>query len=214
MSKTPSEKLLTRFKGLSEHLREGEMPLYSTPVIWENASANETQACDLLLTNQRLFGYISTTFPRPRLFLDDLELAQIRAVSLRKKSFEAMFRELLVSDGEKKVYIRATRKKIAEISATIRATIAECVPADQLTTDLTAEQEQAHVAPVYGSQEVRQPLERSPLGITLLLVGGLALEIIGALAWLWSGSLQTGLPLFLAGIIAVLVATLARRQMR
>jgi hypothetical protein len=57
-------------------------------------------------------------------------------------------------------------------------------------------------------------LERSPFVITLLLVGGLALEIIGALIWLWSGSLSTGLPLFLAGIVAVLVATLARRQMR
>jgi hypothetical protein len=127
MPKTTSEKLLTRFKGLREHLREGELPLYSTPVIWENATAQQTQACDLLLTNQRLFGYIPTTFARSHAFVDDLELASIKVVSLRKKSHEVMFRELLVSDGDKKIYLRATRKKIEETYETIRAVITEHV---------------------------------------------------------------------------------------
>jgi hypothetical protein len=220
MANTASEKILRRLKGLRERLREGEQPLYSIPVIWENATEKQSNGCDLVLTSQRLFGYIYTTFPRERLFLDDLELDKIRAVSLRKKSFEAIFREIFVSDGVKKIYIRAPRKKIEEAYAALRAAIEEHAPAAQsaLSEATPAGQEEtrekAPVTTVYGRQEVRQTLERSPQGITILLVGGLLLEIVGALVWAATGSLQTGLPLFFAGIVAVVVATLSRRQLR
>lgn len=235
MANTPSDKILARLKGLRAQMREDERPLFSIPAIWEIASEHQSNACDLVLTNQRLFGYIYTTFPRERLFLDALELDAIKIVSLREKSFEAMFRELLVSDGQKRVYIRATRKKIEEANAALRAAIEEYAPATQAALDAREQehtptgtpdeaqsvlesiqdrQSQQQGGPVFSRQRVRQPMERSPLGITFLLVGGLLLEIIGVVVWAATGSLQTGLPLFVAGLLAVIVATMARRQLR
>src|SRR5579883_3339185 len=111
MARPIAEKILGRLKGLRAQMREGEQPLFSIPAIWENASDHQSNACDLVLTNQRLFGYIYTTFPRERLFLDAVELAAITTVSIRQKSFEALFRELLISDPHKRIYIRATSKK-------------------------------------------------------------------------------------------------------
>lgn len=215
MAYTPSEKILSRLKGLSAQMREGEQPLFSIPAIWENATEKQSNACDLVLTNQRLFGYIYTTFPREHLFLDALELDKVTTVSLLQKSFAGGFRELLVRDRTQKIYIRATRKKIEDTYAALQSTLAEHAPAAHATLDKpTLNGEAAHPALVYSRQQVRQPLERSPLGITLLLVGGLLIEILGAIAWVVTGSLATGLPLFLAGLIAVGVATMARRQMR
>jgi hypothetical protein len=224
MAKLAAEKILAHLKGLEAQMRAGERPLFSVPAIWENAAEHTSNACDLVLTNQRLFGYIYTTFPRERLFLDALELDDITAVSVRQKNFEAVFRELLVSDDKKRVYIRATRKKIEDAYVALHAAIAEHAPATHATLDAeeheseqaspAGEQGKEHTEPDYSRERVRQPLERSPLGITLLLVGGLLLEIIGVLAWAATGSAQMGLPLCVAGIIAVIVATLSRRQLR
>lgn len=237
MAQTTAERILGRLKGLRAQMRESEQPLFSMPVIWENAGEHQSNACDLVLTNQRLFGYIYTTFPRERLFLDAIELAAIKAVTVRQKSFEVVFSELFVSDGQKRVYIRATRKKIESACLALRQAISEYAPTTRAALDeKEREDEQASSpterdarsagadapgaragrpeGPIYGRQQVRQPLERSPLGIALLLVGGLLLEIGGALVWAATGSLQTGGPLFLAGLVAVLFAVLARRQLR
>lgn len=221
MAKTSSEKILARFKGLQTQMRDGEQPLYTTPIIWVNATTQESNACDLVLTNQRVFGYISITFPRARLFLDDLALESIRAVSLREKSYQGVFRELLVSDGQKKVYLRAPRAKIEATYAALREAIEQYASSAQSTpaTDgLENESDDATAArqatPIFGRQEIRQSLERSPLGIALLLTGGLLLEIFGALAWASTRSAQIGLPLCAAGLIAVFVAMLTRRQLR
>ncbi|HLJ35140.1 MAG TPA: hypothetical protein VKU38_15915, partial [Ktedonobacteraceae bacterium] len=65
---------------------------------------------------------------------------------------------------------------------------------------------------VYGRQDIRATFERSPLAIVLLLVGGIVLELIGVAGWLLTGNIQVGTPLFLAGFLAVIVATLVRRQ--
>lgn len=250
MAKTSSDKILARLKGLGTQMREGEQPLFTIPAIWENATSHQSNACDLVLTNQRLFGYIYTTFPRERLFLDALELNTITAVSIRRKNFEAMFRELLVSDNQKRIYIRATSKKIEETYTALRSAIAEYAPASRTilnaesrdqeqTSSLasptsetsneaqTIQNEQQHeqreqenaqsvvgTEPTFSQQRIRQPLERSPLGITMLLVGGLILEIIGLLAWIVMSNPQTGVPLLLTGLFAVIIATIARRQLR
>lgn len=234
MASTASDKILGRLKGLRARMRAGEEPLFSIPAIWENVTDHQSNACDLVLTNQRLFGYIYTTFPRERLFLDAIELDAITAVSIRKKSFEAMFRELLVSNSQKRVYIRATSKKIEETYTALRAAITEYAPATRAalsvsappSAEASAEQvvdqardtgdqpRQVSGGPSYSRQSVRQSLERSPLGITLLLTGGLLLEIIGLLVWVGARNAQAGLPLLLAGLLAVLVAIFARRQMR
>lgn len=219
MASASAEKILGRLKGLHKQLRDGEIPLYSIPVIWENVREQQSQACDLVLTNQRLFGYIYVTFPRERLFLDGLELACIKIVSFRQKNFEAIFRELLVSDGEKKVYIRATHKKIEDAYATLRAAIKEytsiALPvSENPIAEQTVQKQEVHPMPVYGKQEIRQPLERSPQGIALLFVSGILLEVIGALIWVVTGSGQIGGPLCLAGLVAVVIAILALRQLR
>ncbi len=252
MANTSSDKILARLKGLRARMREGEQPLFSIPAIWDNATEHQSNACDLVLTNQRIFGYIYTTFPRERLFLDALELNTITAVSIRRKSFEAMFRELFVSDSKKRIYIRATSKKIEETYTTLRGAIAEYAPTAQATLqtanvpDSRQEEKQLHQpdhargeitddahtlqgeqqaeqadqpgtpgrGPIYSQQRLRQPLERSPLGITILLVGGLILEIGGILAWAAFGNSQVGLTFILTGLFAVIVATVARRQLR
>jgi hypothetical protein len=246
---TSAEKILTRFKGLRAQMREGEQPLFSAPAIWENATDRQTNACDLVLTNQRLFGFFYKTFPRERLFLDALELSAITAVSIRRKSFEALFRELLVADNQKRIYIRATGTRIEETYTALRKAIAAYAPAVGATlapaTDahewsdeqesmpggttsdvqklqgeqIEAQSQQQHeqeslAGPVYSEQRVHQPLERSPLGITLLLVGGLILEIIGVLAWSASGNAQVGVTLILTGLFAVIMAIVVRRQLR
>jgi len=237
MAQITAEKILGRLKGLRAQMREGEQPLFSIPAIWENAGEHQSNACDLVLTNQRLFGYIYTTFPRKRLLLDAVELAAMKAVTMRQKSFEVVFREIFVSDGQKHIYIRATRKKIESAYSALGQAIANYAPAAHTALDgkerekeqgtgdagrdehsinagTYGEQTEQRGGPIYGRQQVRQSLERSPLGITLLLAGGLLLEIGGALAWATTGSLQTGGPLFLAGLVAVIFATLARRQSR
>lgn len=259
MANTSSDKILARLKGLRAQMRAGEQPLFSIPAIWENATDHQSNAGDLVLTNQRLFGYIYTTFPRERLFLDALELNAITAVSIRQKSFEAMFRELLVSDHKKRIYIRATGKRIEETYTALRGAIAEYAPTTQATltastpdhqqTNLPDEQadvqnktanndeitgdartiqiehqdeqpgqhsvqNSASSGPTYSRRRIRQPLERSPLGITILLVGGLVLEIIGILAWTAFGNPQVGVTFLLTGLFAVIIATIARRQLR
>src|SRR5437868_1869581 len=110
-----TQKILRRFKGLSRHLQEGEIPLFTVPAIWDSGQELHSSACDIIITNQRLFGYIYTRFPRERLFLDALPLGEIKAVSLHQKSFEPVFRELLVSTGKRSVYIRAPRQKIESL---------------------------------------------------------------------------------------------------
>lgn len=246
MANTPSEKILSRLKGLRTRMREGEQPLFSIPAIWENATEHQSSACDLVLTNQRIFGYIYTTFPRERLFLDALELDAIKTITIRQKNFEVLFRELFVSDGKKRVYIRATGKRVEEAYAALRETMGKYAPATWAILDANegdneqaigsgvapevrmnqqgepenevgnqvGERSKVPGTPTYSRQKVRQSLERSPMGITLLLAGGLILEVIGVLAWAATGSLQTGVPLFLAGLIAVIVATFARRALR
>jgi hypothetical protein len=171
---------------------------------------------DVVLTNQRLFGYAFVSFPRERLFLDAIPLSSIKAISLRQKSFEPVFRELLVSDGQRNVYIRSRRRQIEDLYEALRAAIKEFAPAAQPVLENTEVENTPTIrpTPIYGRQEIRTPFERSPLGITLLFVGGLLLEIIGIVLWLTTQSAQTGLPLFFAGVIAVITSILVRRYRR
>ena len=213
---TAAEKILRRFKGLRQRLQEDETPLFTIPAIWDGGQESHGTACDIIVTNQRVFGYIYTTFPRERLFLDALPLASIRAVSLREKSFEPLFRELLVSSDRRKVYIRAPRQKIASLEAALRSVLAQDsaeTPPNPATGDpLLATT--GRRPPIYGKQDMRGTFERSPLAIVMLFVGGLLLEITGAALWIVSHSAQTGLPLCAAGFVAVVTSILLMRQRR
>ncbi len=183
------------------------------PAIWDSGWEQPSMPCDVVLTNQRLIGYVFVTFPRQRLFLETLSLSAITTVSLRHKSFEPLFRELLVSEGQRKVYIRAPRQKIESLYQALRSAIEQYAPGDVeprfiVGNDANVE----HVSPVFGRQEIRSEFQNSPLAITLLFTGGLVLEIAGAVLWAITQSVQVGLPLIIAGLIAVFTAFMLRRQ--
>ena len=231
-----AEKILASLKGLRNHLQPGEEPLITIPAIWDSGWEQRSMPCDVVLTNQRLIGYVFVTFPRERLFLEALALNAITTVSLRHKSFEPLFRELLVGEGQRKVYIRAPRQKIESLYQALRTAIEQYAPATQPTlqddveprspclgdrdrasrgvervgNDANAE----HISPVFGRQEIRREFQNSPLAITLLFTGGLLLEIAGAVLWAITQSAQVGLPLIIAGFIAVFTAFMIRKQLR
>jgi hypothetical protein len=211
MKSESAENILARLKGLRTHIQPGEQLLFSIPAIWDGGQGQRSIPGDVVLTNQRLFGYAFVSFPRERLFLDAIPLSSIKAISLRQKSFEPVFRELLVSEGQRNVYIRSRRRQIEDLYEALRAAIKEFAPAAQLVLENTEEENTSAIrsTPIYGRQEIR-----SPLGITLLFVGGLLLEIIGIVLWLTTQSAQTGLPLFFAGVVAVITSMLVRRQRR
>jgi hypothetical protein len=212
-----TEKIYKRFKGLRQHLQENETPLFMVPAIWDGGQEAHGIACDVIVTNQRIFGYIYTTFPRERLFLDALPLDSIRAVTLREKSFEPIFRELLVSNGRRKIYIRAPRQKIESLQAALRQAIGQESAGTQPVSDVAdaAPGKTAQTpAPAYGTQDMRGTFERSLLSILVLFVGGLLLEILGVILWILTQSAQTGLPLCGAGLVAVVTSILLMRQKR
>jgi hypothetical protein len=204
-----AQKILRRVKGLDGVLRAGEEPQLAIPAIWDSGKDEHSVPCEVIVTNHRLMGFYSSSFPRKRGFLEDVQLASISAVTLRHKSFEPLFRELSVQQGSRRIYIRATRRYIEELLTVLRSTIARHVAA---CPTFRAEEEQvpAPGAPVYGRQEIRAPFESSPLSIMLLLSGGLLLAIIGFTLWTAAQSPQTGLPLFIAGLVAVFTSVLVR----
>ncbi len=222
-----AERILGQLKGLRERMQPGEEPLLDIPGIWDRkAEAEEaggSMACDIVLTNQRLMGYAYTAFPRERVFLDALPLVEITAVSLRHKTFEPMFRELLVRSRERKVYVRTSRRHVESLYEGLRAAIEEYAPEAQPALEQgesqpevteAAEQGARRRRPVYGRQDIRTAFENSPLAITLLLVGGLALEVIGILAWVITKSAQVGGPMFFAGLLCVIFSIIVKRQQR
>ncbi len=207
-----AEKILTHLKGLRNHLQAGEEPLFTVPAIWDSGQEQRSMPCNIVLTNQRLFGFVYVTFPRERLFLDALSLTAIKAVTFRQKTFEPVFRELLVSDGQRTIYIRAPRQKIESLYNALRSAIEQYAPHAQPTLEHEEASHANETTPAFGRQEIRAPFERSPLAITLLFIGGLLLEIVGATLWAVTQSTQIGLPLIVAGFVAVITAILVRRQ--
>ncbi len=207
-----AEKINKQLKGLSTHLQQGEEPLFTVPAIWDSGQDQGSVPCDVVVTNQRIFGYYYVTFPRERLFLDALTLTEIKVVTFRQKTFEPVFRELLVSDGQHKVYIRAPRKKSERLYEALQAAI-ERYGANKEAGIQGEETEPANEnKAAFGRQEIRTTFERSPLAITLLFIGGLVLEIGGSALWITTQSAPTGLPLIVAGFVAVITAFIVRRQ--
>ncbi len=213
-----TEKIFKHFKHLHEHLQPDEVPLFTMPAIWDGVrNARTSTACDIIVTNQRIFGYIHTTFPRERFFLDALPLASIQAVTLREKSFEPIFRELMVSSGARKIYIRAPRQKIESLQAALRQALGEEKTGTGSTStviDTAHENREQTTVPAFGTQDMRGTFERSLLSILVLFVGGLLLEVLGVVVWLITQSAQTGLPLCGAGLVAVVTSILLMRQRR
>jgi hypothetical protein len=210
--KEPADKIIAHLKGLRNHLQADEEPLFTVPAIWDSGQERRSEPCDVVLTNQRLFGYFYVTFPRERLFLDALSLTAIKTVTFRHKTFEPLFRELLVSDGQRKVYIRAPRQKIERLYNALRSAIEHYAPRAQPAFEHHEAGRANQTTLTFGRQEIHAPFEHSPLAITLLFIGGLILEIGGFSLWAVTQSSQIGLPLIIAGFVAVITAILVRRQ--
>ncbi len=206
------DKIIRQLKGLASHLLPDEEPLFTVPAIWDSGQERGSIPCDVVVTDQRIFGYYYVTFPRERLFLDALKLNEIKAVTFRQKSFEPVFRELLVSDGQHKVYIRAPRKKLERLYEALQLAIERFGTNAQPTIQNDETEPTNETGTAFGRQEIRTTFERSPLAITLLFIGGLILEIGGIALWATTQSAPTGLPLIVAGFIAVMTAFLVRRQ--
>jgi hypothetical protein len=214
MTSKIAEKMLARFKGLRERLQAEEEPLFTIPAIWDGGRQERSKACDVILTNQRIMGFIFVRFPRERLFLEALPLKTITTVSLRQKTHEPLFRELLVSDGQNRVYIRAPRWKIEALYTALRDAIEQYAPAGQAISDEGSEHEPMLSPPAYGRQEIRTSFDRSPLAVTMLFTGGIVLEIGSMVMLSITHSLQTSLPIFIAGLVAVCTSMLVQRQRR
>lgn len=223
-TQTP-EKIFRQFKDLRQHLQAGEIPIYSGPAIWDGGQGPHSTPCDIIVTNQRLFGYSYTRFPRERLFLDALPLDTITGISLRQKSFEPLFRELGVRTTKRTVYIRAPRQKIEQLYDVLRSATGQAggihtspglnlADAHPTASSRPFAPPESPASPVFGRQEIRASFEHSSLAIVLLFVGGLILEIGGVLLWLATQSAQVGLPLCFAGFVAVVTAILNVRQRR
>jgi hypothetical protein len=205
-----TEKIIANIKGLRNHLQESEQPIMTIPAIWDGGQSDHSTPCDVVLTDQRLLGYSFTSFPRERLFLDTLTLSDITSVSLRQKTFEPIFRELMISDSGRKVYLRAPRQKIETLYSALRLAIESYAP--MADTIFSAEPTGKPSLPIFGRQDIQRPFENSPLAISLIFGAGVALEALGAALWVATHSSQVGMPLCVAGFVAVLLAIVIRRQ--
>ena len=191
------------------------------PGIWDSIpigeSEHHTTTCEIVVTNQRLLGFQYTKFPRERLFLEAFSLSAITSLTFHQKSFDPLFRELMVSDSLRKAYIRSSREKIELLNREVQSAIETYTPHTTSLTKSSAEQEKSDditppLAPTYERKKLRTTFEQSHLGVTVLFVGGLLLEILGIFLWSSTRSAQIGLPLCIAGFFAVFVAMLTRRQ--
>lgn len=210
-TKAASQKITASLKGLRDHLQENEQPIINIPGIWDNSQQNQSTACDIVLTNRRLLGYYKVSFPRERLFLDTVPLSSIHTATIQQKK-DPVFRELMVSTANRKVYIRSSRQKI-EILNTALHTIIESKEADNNAKSETAGTEQLGTQPQRSERsEIQQSTPNSPLNITLLFTGGLFLEVLGAVLWASTHSAQIGAPLVIAGFISWLAAMYLRKK--
>jgi hypothetical protein len=220
-----AEKIVSRVKGLANHLQEGEVPLYVVPAFWDTGPEQSRTACDVILTNQRIFGYYYRQFPREHLFLDALILSNIKTATWREKDFEPVFREIRINDGSRTVYVRAPRQKCEALYKELRqvlstplveprgGSIEQSTPASS-SSDATVTPEAITNSPLIERQQIHREFNTSPLAVWLLFVGGVILEVLGVILWTNTNSIATGLPLFFAGFVAVAIGFFIRRQER
>ncbi|GCE20249.1 hypothetical protein [Dictyobacter kobayashii] len=220
---TAAAKIFQRLKGLQAQMQPGEEPILALPAIWDGGQSSHSTACDVIVTNQRVIGYYYRGFPRERIFMDALNLADLRTVTWREKNYEPVFREILVSDGHRNVYIRTPRQKSEFLYEALRlattpGTQSATTPATETTAEADApatEQIQdtaEQTGPVYNREQVRRSFEKSSLAVVLLLVGGVLIEIISLLLLFTLHSASISGPLFVAGFVAVAASFLARQQ--
>jgi hypothetical protein len=221
-----ANKIFKRLRGLQAQMQTDEEPILALPAIWDSGNNDHSTACDVIVTNQRLLGYYYRSFPRERVFIETITLADIGTVMWRKKNYEPIFREIMISDGARKVYIRTPQQKSVLLYDTLRMLTEKKKLADKpaegskeetietVPNERIMEQAQTQTgeqqAPIYGQEEVIRAFEKTPLAVMLLLVGGILLEIIGIVLLSITHSASTSIPLFIAGFVAVGASFLSR----
>jgi hypothetical protein len=210
---TQASKITTSIKGLQTHLQPDEQPQLDIPGIWDNGQQQYSTMCDIILTNQRIFGFYYKKFPREHLFLDAINLSDITNVSLRKKQHEPLFRELLIEAGTHKVYIRAPLNKLEPLYNAMQEFTHVSPESDAIIDAIAASVPGvAGFPPTYGRQEIRASFENSPLAIAILFIGGILLELTGVYISTASHSSPSGLSLCFAGFAAVITAIILRSK--
>ncbi|HTI13427.1 MAG TPA: hypothetical protein VL461_02505 [Dictyobacter sp.] len=211
-----AEKILASTKGLREHLQPEEKPLLAVPAIWDGGQSKTSTACDVIITNQRVIAYFMRSFPKTFTFIDTLNLADLTAITFRQKSYEPVFRELQISNDQRKVFIRAPRQKLDALYTMLQfVTGRDAAPETTPTppSEIDTEQPKTEKAsPIYGRQDIQRSFDYSPMAALLLFLGGIIFEVIAFLLWSSMHSLQISLPLFAAGLIAVIASIRIRRQ--
>ncbi|GHO83030.1 hypothetical protein [Dictyobacter formicarum] len=224
-SPTAATKIFQRLKGLQARMQPGEEPILALPAIWDGGQSSHSTACDVIITNQRVIGYYYRGFPRERIFIDSLNLADLRTVTWRKKKYEPVFREILVSNGRRNVYIRTPQQKSEFLYEALRLANDTTAKPESAATDNEVETQaqqptptsgQVQVAakstgPVYTREQVRRSFENSSLAVVILLVGGVLIEIISLFLLFTLHNASISGPLFIAGFVAVAASFLARR---
>ena len=210
---TQARRITSSVKGLSAHLEADEQPQVDIAGIWDNGQQQHSTMCDIILTNQRLFGFYYKKFPRERLFLDAIQLSEITNVTLRKKQHEPLFRELLVETSTRKIYVRAPLRKLESLYEAMQAFAHASSTSEAVVDAIVASVPgAAGLPPTYGRQQIRATFENSPLAITLLFVGGILLELVGIYISTATHSGQSGISLCFAGLVAVITAIILRRR--
>jgi len=122
----------------------------------------------------------------------------------------------MVSNAQRKIYIRTSRSRIETLYAALHSATEEYASAAPTTFEetLPAQKTPGTTSPtsVFGRHDIRTSFSQSPLAIVILFVGGLVLEVIASSLWLATQSIQVGLPLLIAGLVAVLTAIFLSRQ--
>ncbi|GCE27787.1 hypothetical protein KDA_32710 [Dictyobacter alpinus] len=226
---TTAENILNRLKGLRAQMQPGEEPVLALPAIWDGGQSSHSTPCDVIITNQRLLGFYYKSFPRERIFVDALNLADLRTVTWRDKNHEPVFREIQVKDDKRSIYIRTPRQKSESLYAALQAAVGttyktiptpgETEPTIETTVDqpdststgqLQSSAEES--GPVFNREEVRRPFENTSLAAVLLMVGGIILEIISLSVLFTTHNTSVSTPLFIAGFVAVAGSFMARRS--
>lgn len=211
-----AKKILTRIKGLAGHLEEGETPLQNLPAIWDGAQKAHSETCEVIITNKRIIGYYYRSFPREKLFLDALNLEDITQIARQPRSYSPIFQQLEISTSQRKIYIRAPHQQIALLCQALEE--ATNLPLQELKATEKAKVAKTSLKPASSETKTTEPkrisFEESPLGITLLFAGGIILEFLGLWAWTSTNSSAVGMPICIAGFVAVAAAIFIRRQQR
>ncbi len=200
-----SQKILAQssLRGIDPYIHLNEAALLTIPAIWDNGQSQKSRPCEIVLTDQRLLGFFRS---RRETSVEEFALEAIQTVTFREKQYEPIFRELLVSDGVRRVFIRAPKKKLEELYIRLQATL-------KLQTSTGEAVTASKSSPTFERENLSTAsYESSSAGLTMLLGLGIAMECLSLFLCTAAQNLQAAAPLFIVGFMAVCLAFIIRRR--